>query len=53
MIESCDLLLGLSGSWSPEMKLYVVNEPPPVAVGVLLSSGGEKLSWPGLGVDPG
>lgn len=53
LADSCGLLREASGSSSPEMRLYGVNEPPPVAVGVPLSSGGEKESWPGLGLDPG
>ena len=50
---SCGLLLGPKGS-CPEMKLYGMNDPPPAGVGVLLSSGEEKLACAALlGLDPG
>lgn len=51
LLDSCGLLPDLKGS-CPVMKLYGVNDPPPEAVGVPLSSAEEKLTWPALGLDP-
>lgn len=52
LAASGDLLLALNGSWAG-MKLYGLNDPPPVAVGVPLSSGEVKLTCPPLGLEPG
>lgn len=52
LMDSCGLLLELKES-CPEMKLYGVNDPPPAAVGVPLSSGEQKLTCPAQGLDPG
>lgn len=51
-MDSFSLLLQWKGS-CPEMKLYGVNDPPPAAVGVPLSSGEVKPTCPALGLDPG
>lgn len=52
LMDSCGLLLEFKRS-CPLIKLYGVNDPPPAAVGVPLSSGEEKLTCPALGLDPG